>query len=150
MCNNPNQKVWLMCPYCDQEQEIPMVAQIYECNCCGAYLAPCSLCNLDTCDCANCEFAKQCDEKNASQARIFEAVEYIANELDEVSKEEVRYTYAQMCLRGIGLTSANYSLKTQIEDMLNDFTIENNLERDWWFAHYVVEDVFYKIYDAIN
>lgn len=149
MCNK-YQKMWLLCPYCDHENEVATRAEIHQCSNCGAYLAPCTLCNLDTCDCANCEFAKKCDDKNTSQAKISEAVEYIVNELDDIDKEEVRYTYTQMCLRGIGLTSANYSLKTQIEDMLNDFTIENNLERDWWFAHYDVEDVFYKIYDAIN
>lgn len=145
-----NQTMGQLCAYCDHESEVATRAEIHKCSNCGAYLAPCTLCNFDTCDCVNCEFAKKCDEKNASQARIFDAVEYIVNELDDIDKEEVRYTYAQMCLRRIGLISANYSLKTQIEDMLNDFTIENNLDEDWWLAHYDVEDVFYKIYDAIN
>lgn len=147
MCNNPNQRVWLMCPYCDQEQEIPMVAQLYNCNCCGAYLAPCSLCNLDTCDCASCEFAKQCDELNAEQAKIIDAVAFIAK---EVNKDEVQYTYAQMTLRRIGLISANYALKTQIEDLLDDFSTDNDLDESWWIEKYDVEDIFYKVYDFIN
>lgn len=149
MCNYSNQRMELLCPYCETENEVPMKAQIYQCNNCNAYLAPCMLCDMDTCDCANCEFAQKCDEKNAKQAKIHEAVEYIVKELDDMSKEEVRFAYTQMCLRSIGLVFANYSLKTRIEDLLNDFTIENNLEEDWWFVHYDVEDVFYKIYDAI-
>lgn len=149
MCNYSNQRMELLCPYCETENEVPMKAQIYQCNNCNAYLAPCMLCDMDTCDCANCEYAKQCDEKNASQAKIHEAVEYIVKELDDMSKDEVRFAYMQICLRGMSLVSANYSLKTRIEDLLNDFTIENNLNEDWWFAYYDVEDVFYKIYDAI-
>ena len=53
-----------MCPYCDTENEIPMVKKIQSCSNCGAYIAPCSLCDMDNCDCANCELAKKAEEMN--------------------------------------------------------------------------------------
>lgn len=148
MCNNSNQRVWLMCPYCDQEQEIPMVAQIHECNCCGAYLAPCSLCNLDTCDCASCEFAKQCEQLNEKREHLlFDAISYVAKNVDKVG---VIFTFHNMLLLREPLFRVNANLCDKIYDLMEEYGQDHELAEGWWLNYYDEEIVFEKVYDFIN
>lgn len=145
---NPNQKVWLLCHHCDFENEVTMEAKIHQCACCGAYLAPCSLCNLDTCDCANCELSKKAEELNKKQDTEMEkAIAFVANEVD---KDEIEATYALMTLRRVPMFSVNPQLSDQISDLMEEYGQDNDLPEGWWLYEYDEEDIFLRVLDLFN
>ena len=45
------------CDNCGQETEISSVGGY--CKCCGKFLIPCSLCDMDKVKCENCKFKKR-------------------------------------------------------------------------------------------
>lgn len=140
--------VWLMCPYCDTEPEIPMVSKLYECNHCGAHLAPCSLCNLDTCDCANCELAKESEQlNNVREKSLNDAISYVANNVD---KDEVNFTFHNMSLLREPLFRVNSTLCDEIYDLMEEYGQDHELEEGWWLTYYDEEVVFEKVFDFIN
>lgn len=144
---NPNQKVWLLCHHCDFENEVTMEAKIHQCACCGAYLAPCSLCNLDTCDCANCELAKKAEEMNKQVSDIDKAIAFVANEVD---KDVIEATYALMTLRRVPMFSVNNQLSDKIYDLMEEYGQDNDLPEGWWLYEYDEEDIFLRVLDLFN
>lgn len=53
------------CPNCESENEFELKGRkLYICHNCGYALAPCSLCDMDNVNCAECELAEIAKEAN--------------------------------------------------------------------------------------
>lgn len=52
------EKITECCPHCENEVELDEKFERQHCPVCGAMIAPCNMCDHDTCDCANCELDK--------------------------------------------------------------------------------------------
>lgn len=135
---NPNQRVWLLCHHCDFENEVTMEAKIHQCT----------LCNLDTCDCANCELAKKSERLDKKrECLLFDAISYVANNVDKV---EVNCTFHNMLLLREPLFCVNPSLCDEIYDLMEEYGQDHELAEGWWLNYYDEEIVFGKVYDFIN
>ena len=103
---------------------------------------------MDTCDCASCEFAKQCDEKNEKRENLlFDAISYVANNVD---KDEVNFTFHNMSLLREPFYRVNPSLCDEIYDLMEEYGQDHELAEGWWLNYYDEEIVFEKVYDFIN
>ncbi len=53
---NTNNKVWELCPHCEEEVELDAVkCKLQRCPNCGRMIKPCSMCDMDKCDCSRCD-----------------------------------------------------------------------------------------------
>jgi hypothetical protein len=94
---------------------------------------------MDTCDCASCEFAKQCDEKNEKRENLlFDAISYVAKNVDKV---EVNFTFHNMLLLREPLFRVNPNLGDKIYDLMEEYGQENDLSEGWWLSECDEEDI---------
>ena len=68
-------------------------------------------------------------------------IEFIINNIDT---NEIELTYSQMCIERCNLHSANYRLYTKIDDLVEEFCIDNEIEND-----FDTEDVFDELFDNV-
>ena len=57
-------KIWEVCPHCEQEVELKPEMKIQICPECGKWICPCSMCDCDQVQCCNCELEKQAHQLN--------------------------------------------------------------------------------------
>lgn len=143
-----NHEVYELCPHCSNETEITMEKVLHTCSNCGASIAPCSLCDMDNCDCANCELSKKAEAMNKERVSDMDnAIAYVAK---QVTKDEIRATYALMTLRRVPMFSVNNQLSDQIYDLMEEYGQDNDLPEGWWLTEYDEEEIFLKMVDAIK
>lgn len=65
-------------------------------------------------------------------------IEFITNNIDT---NEIELTYSKMCIERCNLHSANNRLYTKIDDLVEEFCIDNEIEND-----FDTEDVFEELY----
>ena len=57
-------KIWEVCPHCEQEVELKPEMKIQVCPECGKWICPCSMCDCNLVECQNCELEKQAHQLN--------------------------------------------------------------------------------------
>ena len=68
-------------------------------------------------------------------------IEFIIN---NINTDEIELTYSQMCVERCSLYIANHRLFTKIDDLVEEFCIDNEIEND-----FDTEDVFDELFDNV-
>lgn len=64
-------KVYELCHYCEREVELLAEFKVQECPNCGKYIAPCRMCDLNTCECDKCDLLDECDKLNRRKEMVY-------------------------------------------------------------------------------
>lgn len=74
-----------------------------------------------------------------------QCVEYIKNNFNELvyGQNTIKQAYSQMCLQKCPLENVNLGLYSHLQDLMEDFGIDNALCEDWYEEESIyVEDIF--------
>lgn len=73
---------------------------------------------------------------------VEQCVEYVHNNFNTLVYD-AKYTYSQMCISNCPLYYQNPNLYGHIQDLMEDFGLDNDLEENWFDDEFIdAEDMF--------
>lgn len=70
------------------------------------------------------------------------AIDYVAQNIDRMEYEAAMTRIGKW---RCPLIFASGTINNQISDLMEDYTLDNDLHEDWWFDFGDIEDIFWKI-----
>lgn len=67
---------------------------------------------------------------------------------ENVSIEDINYTFSRMCIERSSLRYQNNNLYNQLSDLVDDFIVDNELSEEWFEETFIdIEDLFEDLLD---